>query len=269
MLRGTLKLLALLALALVLLIGGTLAYIFGPNQAPRGGPTLGPSVTQVADGIATVYLFELAHGGLALIDAGNDPSGAPILAALRQRNKTVDDVAAIFITHAHSDHIAAVAQFPRAEVYALQAEADLAAGHEAYGSPIGHLAGETNSRPFRVSQPLQDAQTVSVDDLQITAYAVPGHTPGSAMYLARGILFLGDAASIGRNKQLRDPVWLFSRDTAQGVASLAQAIRRLTPQIDQIHFIAASHSGVLADAEAKAALQAFVRRADASVASAQ
>jgi glyoxylase-like metal-dependent hydrolase (beta-lactamase superfamily II) len=113
MFKTILKVIGVLVAVLVLTIGLTIGYIFGLNQKPRSGPALGHGIEQIADSIATIYYFEVANGKVVLIDAGNDPTGAPILAALKNHGKTADDVEAIFITHAHPDHDAAVNVFTK------------------------------------------------------------------------------------------------------------------------------------------------------------
>src|SRR5688572_20753387 len=85
----------------ILFLGGVFFYIFGGNQWPRSGPSLGAEVEQVADGIATIYLMDSGGGRAVIVDAGADARGTPILEALKRRGKTAEDVAAIFITHAH------------------------------------------------------------------------------------------------------------------------------------------------------------------------
>jgi glyoxylase-like metal-dependent hydrolase (beta-lactamase superfamily II) len=242
----------------VLVIGLTIGYIFGLNQKPRSGPALGHGIEQIADSITTIYLFQVDGGKIVLIDAGNDPTGAPILAALKNHGKTADDVEAIFIIHAHPDHEAAVNLFTKAKIYAMKDEVDIASGKQAYNSPLSSLFGKTNPHPFQVTDPLTDQQSVTVGGLQVTAYEVSGHTPGSAVYLADGVLFLGDAAGIGRNKKIRGPIYLFSTNAAQGIANLGELLKKLAPRMQEIEFVTSSHSGTLPGPEGIAALQEFV-----------
>jgi len=258
MFKTILKVVGVILAAFVLLIGGTIFYIFGLNQKPRSGPDLGHGITQVADSIATTYLFQLNDGKVALIDAGNDPTGAPILAALKAIGKTADDVEAVFITHAHPDHDAGVNIFTKAKVYAMKEEVEVASGKEAYGSPLSKVLGPTNPHPFHVTNPLVDQQVVEVGGLKVTAYAVPGHTPGSAVYLARNVLFLGDALSIGKNHKMRGPVFLFSTDVKQGRTSIAELLKKLEPRFKEIEFVTSSHSGTLTGEEGIKAIQDFV-----------
>lgn len=252
--KKLLKVLAsvLISLVLIVLIGA--AIIFLPNQKPRSGPDLGHGIEQVADMIATIYLFEVDHGKIVLIDAGNDPEGTAIMDALKKRGKTADDVAAIFVTHAHPDHTGALSKFSKALVFAMKEEAPLIEGKEKYLSPVATVTGQYIPRPVKVTNPLNDGETVTVHGLKVTAYRVSGHTPGSALYLARGVLFLGDIAGIGRNKTIRDPVYIFSRSVEESNQSLAIALQKLEPRYKEIEFVTSSHSGTLAGPEGVKAL---------------
>jgi glyoxylase-like metal-dependent hydrolase (beta-lactamase superfamily II) len=88
--------------------------LFGGLQGQTVGLSLGTGAEPVYDGFSTVFMLDAGDGKLALIDAGNDTAGAAILAALQKRNTGPDNVTAIFITHAHPDHDAAIALFPKA-----------------------------------------------------------------------------------------------------------------------------------------------------------
>ena len=71
-----------------------------------------------------------------------------------------------------------------------------------------------------MTHPLDDGESFMVGNLQVTAYAVPGHTEGSAAYLVDGVLFVGDSLQIKSNQQIIGPSVIFSTDRAQGEASL-------------------------------------------------
>jgi glyoxylase-like metal-dependent hydrolase (beta-lactamase superfamily II) len=240
-----LKVAGLLLSIFVLFIVGVILFIFGGQQRPRSGPALGHSIEQVADGIATIFILDLGNGKLALVDAGNNPKGTPILEALQRRQKTPSDVQAIFITHAHPDHDAAVAIFPQAQVYAMQDEVNVAAGTEAYGSPLSKVFGAFNPHPFRVTHPLHDGEMIRLGLVNVTAYEVSGHTPGSAVYLAQGTLFTGDAFNITRHGKIEGPVWLFSQNAPQAVQSLKSLLLKISGRSSEIEWIATSHTGTL------------------------
>src|SRR4051812_36484885 len=116
---------AAIGLGVVILVG-TFFAIFGGQQKPRAGPVLTHGIEQVADNITTIFILDAGNGKVVLVDAGNDATGTPTIDALKRRGKTVTDVTAIFITHAHPDHDASVSVFPNAEVFAMQDEVEVA-----------------------------------------------------------------------------------------------------------------------------------------------
>ncbi|MGH7435561.1 MAG: hypothetical protein ACRENE_07785, partial [Polyangiaceae bacterium] len=74
----------------------------------------------------------------------------------------------------------------------------------------------------------------------------PGHTPGSAVYLARGVLFFGDSAGASKTGEVMRAVRWFSKDPAQNVASLKALYERLLPRQAEIKVLAFGHTGSLA-----------------------
>jgi glyoxylase-like metal-dependent hydrolase (beta-lactamase superfamily II) len=85
----------------------------------------------------------------------------------------------------------------------------------------------------------------TVGNLQVTAYALPGHTEGSAAYFASGVLFVGDGLQIRTNGQIIGPSVIFSTDRAQGEASLKHLGQELQPHAADVKFIATGHTGTL------------------------
>jgi glyoxylase-like metal-dependent hydrolase (beta-lactamase superfamily II) len=111
-------------------------------------------------------------------------------------------------------------------------------------STVYLLFGARN--PFHVGHPLDDGEKVSVGALDVTAFAVPGHTPGSGAYLVQGVLFLGDAAEIDSKQRIVGPNWLFSNDTKQSAASLRHLAEELKPRAGEVKLLATAHTGNLA-----------------------
>jgi glyoxylase-like metal-dependent hydrolase (beta-lactamase superfamily II) len=97
-----------------------------------------------------------------------------------------------------------------------------------------------------VTHPLDDGETFMVGNLQVTAYAVPGHTEGSAAYLADGVLFVGDAVQIKSNQQFTGPSVIFSTNRTEGEASLKHLGQELQPHAADVKFIATGHTGTVA-----------------------
>ena len=254
--KRILKIAAICVVVLIAMLAGLFWYLFGGLQAQSAGLSLGAGAEPVYDGFSTVFMLDAGSGQVALIDAGNDTAGTAILDALGKRNASADNVAAIFITHAHPDHDAAIGVFPKATVYAMKAEVPVAEAKEAYQSPFSRVMGRFNPHPFQVTHPLEDGEKVTVGNLEVTAFAVPGHTPGSGAYLAQGVLYLGDAAMINSDHAVIGPVKPFSNNAEQGVASLKHLAEELQPRADEVKVLATAHSGGVAGSSPLAALAA-------------
>jgi glyoxylase-like metal-dependent hydrolase (beta-lactamase superfamily II) len=217
---------------------------------------VGATVEIVQDGYVSAALLDLGDDHVALVDCGNTPDGAAILAALDRRDMGPDDVSAIFVTHGHQDHIAACPLFTHATVYALETDVALAEGREPSDSPVGHLMG-ISPITAHVTHPLHDGVTITAGNAEVHVYAVPGHTRGSAAYLVDGVLFVGDSASVTDARTLRGAPWFFSDDQSENVASMHALARRLEEEHQTVTAIVAAHTGVLEDGDLLGALRAM------------
>jgi glyoxylase-like metal-dependent hydrolase (beta-lactamase superfamily II) len=238
-----LKIIGLVLGIVVVLIVIAGVSLFGGLQGAAAGPALGAGIDRVQAGFSSAYVLDAGNGQFVLIDAGADSKGTALLQDLQAQHGGPDNVVAVLITHAHPDHIAAIPLFPKATIYALKREVPIAAGQEPYN---GLVVRGTNATPFNVTHPLDDGETFMVGNLQVTAYAVPGHTEGSAAYLTDGVLFVGDAAQIKSNQQFIGPSMIFSTDRAQGEASLKHLAQELQPHTADVKFIATGHTGTVA-----------------------
>jgi glyoxylase-like metal-dependent hydrolase (beta-lactamase superfamily II) len=95
-------------------------------------------------------------------------------------------VRAIFVTHAHADHVGGTKAFPNAQLYLL--EPDIPELQRTQGADVRALA---------TIHALRDGQRLDVSGTSVEVFRVPGHTPGSAAFLVYGVLFLGDSAVAG------------------------------------------------------------------------
>jgi ribonuclease BN (tRNA processing enzyme) len=229
-------LLVLIALALV-------ASTFMGRSAIVDGFESGP-VRVVKDGIVSVALLDTGDGSLALVDAGNDSSGKAILAELARRSMTPAAVKTILLTHAHPDHMGAIHLFPNAEIMALADEVPLAEGLTAGNGPM-HWFMSASPTGLKVSRALSDGDMVQLGKLSVRAFAVPGHTAGSAVYLTEGVLIMGDSADMSSSGKLAGSPWLFSENQAANRASLVQLERRLGAEGIEIKAMVFSHSGAI------------------------
>ena len=89
---------------------------------------------------------------------------------------------------------------------------------------------------------------------EVVAFAVPGHTAGSASYLTKGLLLMGDNAQAETGGALRPAMWLFTDDTDENRKSLHELAGKLRSRGDEIEAIACAHSGPLTGAKALDAL---------------
>lgn len=243
--------LGVIVFLLLAAFGAIFASAFAGNAPIVDGTEPVPGVRQVKDGIVSAFVLDAGEGQVALIDAGVDAEGKALLAELARRNLKPEAVKAIFLTHGHGDHLAAAHLFPAAQIFAMAAEVPLIEGTASAKSPLGGLVGKKDSG-VRLTRPIGDGEAVTVASLTVKAFAIPGHTAGSAAYLARGVLFLGDAAAAHSDGTLHGAVWAFSDDSAQSKASLAALAAKLNPA--DVAFLAPAHTAQL---KGLAPLQAF------------
>lgn len=209
------------------------------------------TATLVADGYVSLMVLDADPGAVALIDCGNDPKGTAILAALKARSLGPEAVKAVFLTHGHPDHIAACHLFTGAQIYAFGPDVKLASGEARGKGPLPKMIDTNKESIATVTQVLTDGQVVDVGALQVKAYLVPGHTGGSAVFLSKGVLYLGDsAAGKSDGKSIKPAPWLFSDDPAQNVAELKKLHARLKAENADVKTMVFSHAGSLDGADA-------------------
>jgi hydroxyacylglutathione hydrolase len=130
-----------------------------------------------------------------LVDPGDE--GAMLVDRVRESGATLE---AIWLTHAHLDHIGGIAEIRRAwDVPIFLHPADLPLyryapkAAELYGVPF-----ELGPLPDRE---LAEGDVLSLGTLRFAVLHVPGHAPGHVLFHGHGLAFGGDllfAGSIGR-----------------------------------------------------------------------
>jgi len=131
----------------------------------------------------TVLLITSDHGHV-LIDGG-PAAAAPLVAAnIEKLGFQLRDVRWIVSSHEHDDHVGALAELKRltgARLAALPTAAPLlASGEVSRDDPQQGM-----SHPYPPVAPdrvLQDGHDLRVGPLQLTGYATPAHSPGSASW---------------------------------------------------------------------------------------
>ncbi len=209
---------------------------------------IAPGIRRVgAQGLVNVYLVEEA-GSVTIVDAGLPGLWRELPAELAAMGRSLDDVRALVLTHAHSDHVGFAERIRRERAVAVAVHADdaaLARGEEKQArdehgpgyrgwSPLaltrffayGLTRGLTTVVPIAEVATFLDGATLDVPGAPRVVH-VPGHTAGSvAFHLpARDAAFVGDAfvtrdVVTGR----RGPRFAtaFNADNRRAVASLAR-----------------------------------------------
>jgi len=136
-----------------------------------------------------------ASSRAVIVDPGSE--GEKLVDAIRNSGATLE---AIWITHAHVDHVGAIASIKRewdVPIYLHPLDRRLyeAAGRQAqvYGVPF--------EEPPAPDQEFADGQKVKVGEAEMTVLHAPGHAPGHVVIHGNGIALVGDclfAGSIGR-----------------------------------------------------------------------
>jgi hydroxyacylglutathione hydrolase len=223
---------------------GLAFYSFSRAIPVKDMQSLSGGAVQVKDGTVSVGIIPSGDGQVVMVDCGNDPKASAILKDLNQMGMGRDAVKTILLTHGHPDHVAGCAVFSDAEVFAMAPEQGLLEGTEAANSVIGHLYGKKNSG-IHVTRYLSDGETVQRGNVYVNAYLTPGHTDGSAAYLAAGTLYLGDSADSGKDGHLLGAKRIVSNNVQQNRQSLKTLTERLKPHASEIQFLEFAHSGPL------------------------
>jgi glyoxylase-like metal-dependent hydrolase (beta-lactamase superfamily II) len=140
-------------------------------------------------------LADEAAGGGVLIDPGDEPER--LLAAVEEAGVTLE---AIWLTHAHMDHVGAVAAIRRkVEVPIFLHPLDRALYDRA--AQQGAAYGLSIEQPPPPDVALAHGSTLSIGELEFSVMHTPGHAPGLVVIHGQGVAFVGDllfAGSIGR-----------------------------------------------------------------------
>jgi glyoxylase-like metal-dependent hydrolase (beta-lactamase superfamily II) len=205
---------------------------------------VGEGIHRLTRGVCSFYLIE-DGGKLVLVDAGAPRDWDLLVRTLATLGRGLEDLDAVLITHAHSDHTG-FAERARttadAAVWIHQADAAVAKGAKPAkndGKARSYLLrvefyrtlfslarrGATKLIPIREVSTFADGETLQVPGRPRAVHA-PGHTPGCAALLLEGrrVLLTGDVLATrnpltGRVGPQVMPSGL-NRDTPQALRSL-------------------------------------------------
>jgi hydroxyacylglutathione hydrolase len=212
----------LFVLVLVLaVLGGGAAVGFRVARGKPGVPDhIKPNL--VGDSAAEIYVYaaRVGDGGpVVLFDAGADPEGRAIDAALGALHASRSDVTDIFLTHAHGDHTAGAPLFPNAKIHLGAADVPLAEKKVAPDAIAAKIMLKIIDPPaVIVNAPIEGTPSFelgkSTPPATVKALPVPGHTPGSYVFLYDGVLFVGDAMVYKQGRLDRTPKYFDSDNDA-------------------------------------------------------
>jgi glyoxylase-like metal-dependent hydrolase (beta-lactamase superfamily II) len=245
-------LLGVAALVVVLLVA--MFALVGVNfvglKPAVDGTALAGGAKLVKDGYVNVFVLPTGEKTVGLIDCGNDLSGKAILAELSARGLGPDAVTAIFVTHGHPDHTAGCHLFPKAALFVMPGDKELVEGTAAGKGFLPGMMGPAKDHAAKVTRVLNDGETVEAGTLKVQAFSIPGHTGGSAAYLASGVLYLGDSLAGQSDGEVRVAPGIFSDDQAQCRSSVQALARRLKAENVAVTGLAFAHSGPFDSADA-------------------
>ncbi|MCL1824113.1 MAG: MBL fold metallo-hydrolase [Oscillospiraceae bacterium] len=235
----------IILIVIIIVIGISVFFLMNPIRSLLAIITMKPletgevfqDVYAVRNSFNNLYLLKSGEKYIAF-DGGSDNKATK--SALDDLGIDINDITAIFLTHTDHDHTAAVTLFTSAEIY-------MADSNRIF---LEHAEGLNRSKAFLSGngvkyQTLQDGETVTIGDTEIQCIFTPGHTPGSACYIADGnILFAGDNFNLKNNKAV-----LFNDIFNMDNYEQERSIRKLA-KLENIEAVFTMHTGCATDFKA-------------------
>jgi hydroxyacylglutathione hydrolase len=245
-------------LGLFLLLLGLVGYVRLQRHRFDAPEPLRDSIVRIHAPIADFFAARAGERVL-LFDAGADPEGRGLDAALATLHAQREDVSDIFLTHGHGDHVAAAPLCPRARVHAGAGDAAMIGKR----GPLMPGSARIFSYilpvpPVTVTDALTGAQPIPVGEGDaVRVLPFPGHTPGSMAYLWRGVLFVGDSMNYETDR-LTPSFAPFTVDVAENrrrIAALPQAL-----PLDEVHVVCTAHAGCTREADTRRLLDTLINQ---------
>ena len=230
----------LLPLALGALLGACSVNVGHIQDAPRA-----TAVTSTDLARSMIYLARTDSGVIA-VDLGWVAAGPAIRGGLRRLGADTADVTRVFLTHSHRDHVRGWRAVRGSAFHLALPDVPTFTGGVPHHDLSSRVAAAVFPRAYPGDPDSLDVRPFSRDTLfvlgsdTLRAFTMPGHTAGSAAYLFRGVLFVGDALAytyLGGFRLAKRP---FTVDWEQNRASVASLWERVTPY--RVDWVCTSHA---------------------------
>jgi len=193
------------------------------------------AVTEQVKRYVFVYLIEAKS--CYLVDSGVYGSEEQIAQYMKTIGRDISEVKAIFLTHAHPDHIGTAAWFREhtdCKIYAARGECAWIENIDLQyrERPIPNfykLAGKS----AKVDVTVQDGDFIPLEDnLNIQVISTPGHSVDEVSYRLEDCLFIGDAIPVKGDI----PIYINVRDTLRSLQTIRNlgGVYNYYPAWDQI-----------------------------------
>lgn len=222
-----------------LLLAGCAMNLERVQRSPRS-----VALTTTGPWSSMIYLARTDSGVIA-IDLGWIGADDALDEGLARLGAGRADVAAVFLTHSHRDHMAGWRAVKGARFHLGRAEIPLLVGRDSHAGLIPSAVGAIVEADRPTAGEL-DLHGLTRDTAfafgrdTVYAFPVPGHTPGSTAYLFRGVLFMGDALAYTPLRGFHPAKRLYSADVERSRAS----VDALRDRLDgfEVEYVCTAHA---------------------------
>jgi len=168
--------------------------------------------------------------GYIVVDAGANADS--IATELKKVQIDPSNVKAVFLTHTHRDHIAALKLFKNAHIYLAANELENLNGEKPASLKLGN---EIYPNTFSF---LKDQEIIRFKTVNVRAIFTPGHSLGSTSFVVNGkYLFVGDALSLVNGK-IDKPNPAYTKDMKMAFQSFDKI-----KNLPNVKYIFTAHTG--------------------------
>jgi glyoxylase-like metal-dependent hydrolase (beta-lactamase superfamily II) len=191
-----------------------------------------------------IYLAR-TDSGVIVVDLGWVGAGGRVRAGLKQLGASPGDVFAVYLTHSHRDHIRGWRTVRGARFHLAAPDVPTFTGRARHADLPSRLAAAIFPNPYPVHDALdlrpfsRDTSFVLGSDT-LRAFLVPGHTAGSAAYLFRGVLFVGDALAFRYLRGFGYAKRSYTLDSEENHASVESLWSRVAPY--RVEWVCTAHA---------------------------